>query len=448
MADANYTVAIEIATSCLVGMVGKKNDDGTVSILATEKEDAGGCIRRGNVYNVEETGMLMKRLVKKLQNRIIDKLPGFRIEKVYVGVGGQSLHSVEHFEMKTLSIDTVVSGHDLRALDGQCHAYRPELEDVLGITAPSYYVDNKPVEQPEGLPAKRIEAHYKLIVGRPSIRNAVISCVKPAGVQLAGIFVSPLSLAEATLGLEDRKNGCVLIGFDTGVTSVAVYKNGVLAHLSVVPLGGQLLVGDLMKSLQLKEEQNAEWLKNRFGLSLAGVRKDVPDSQEKIEIEDKTVTPKRLNAIIEGRVKEIVENVYERMRTTGDVASLGAGIILAGNASDLKNLPELLRQRFNLDVRYATISKERVERTEIKAGDRDYMTAISLLIQGKGDCLTYEAPPAPVPVEAVKPVEKPRGGKERGKGKKPVDGDTGKGGLRSLFDSIRDKGVADLFKED
>jgi cell division protein FtsA len=449
MAHANYIVVIDIETSRFIGMVGEKGEDGKVSVLAVEEENASGCIRRGNIFHKEETSRQIKRLVEKLRNRISSELPDYRIQQVYVGVGGQSLRSIERVEMKTLSLGATVSKKDLYVLDEQCRAYRPKEEeaDVVGIAPPVYYVDGRQVEQPEGLPATRIEARYGLIVGRRAIRMQVKDCVKEAGLQLAGVIISPLALAEATLGREEKERGCALIGFDIGVTSVAVYRQGAPVHLSVIPLGARLIIEDLMKTLDLKEH-GAEWLASYYGLSLAGREKSNGYPQGKISIDGQEVEPERLNTVIEGRVKEIVENVYERVRksTGDDIASLGAGIVLAGNASDLKELPELLRQRFKLEVTSAAIRQEWMDGNGNRDSNPKYMTAISLLIQGTENCLQYIEPPKPkqepVPEpEPVKPGPKtPSRGDQINGGSQPLERHRGRGKLGQFIDN--------LFKED
>ena len=43
MEAGKYIVAIELGTSKIVGIVGVKNEDGRLDILATEKEDSAGC---------------------------------------------------------------------------------------------------------------------------------------------------------------------------------------------------------------------------------------------------------------------------------------------------------------------------------------------------------------------------------------------------------------------
>ena len=70
MAYTDFIAAIDLGTSRIVGMVGKKNEYGVLSIIAYEVENSGNCIRRGCVYNVEETANKIKRLVRKLENKL------------------------------------------------------------------------------------------------------------------------------------------------------------------------------------------------------------------------------------------------------------------------------------------------------------------------------------------------------------------------------------------
>ncbi|MDR2921684.1 MAG: cell division protein FtsA [Tannerella sp.] len=395
MTHTDYIVAIDLGTSHLVGMVGQKNSSGTISILAWEVEDSASCIRRGCVYNVEETAQRIHRLVLKLQNKLSSKLPGFRIEKVYIGVGGQSLRSMDHSEVRTLSADEVVTEDDIHALDEQCQAYRPDMLDVLGISSPVYYLDDKYAQNPVGIPCKRIEARFKLMVGRPSIRKFIVSSLERAKISLAGIIVSPLSLADVVLSQNEKDLGCALINFGAGVTSVVVYKGGNLIHLSVIPFGGKLITKDLM-NLHLVEAE-AERLKITYGSALLDKNKEgmislgATDGAGMREIEQSEI-----NMIVEARAKEIVENVYARVEATNEIDSLGAGIILTGGASALKNLQELVEDRFKQSVRNSTIRKKWLENGDEMLGNPDYMTVISLLIKGTENCASYIVPKAVV----------------------------------------------------
>jgi cell division protein FtsA len=376
-------------------MVGQKSAGGTLTILAEEVEDSASCIQRGCVYNVQDTAYRIRSLIRKLQNQIDSN---YQIDKVYIGIGGQSLHSIEHIEVKTLNNNAMASEEDITALDVQCKAYRPENHDVLGISSPVYYVDGKMETNPVGVPCKRIEARYQLIVGQHSIRQNIVKCFeyvsKGTEIDLAGIIVSPLSLADAMLGKDDKDLGCALVDFGAGVTSVTVYKRNKLIYLSVIPLGGNLITKDLT-NLPIVES-DAERLKITYGSAIMQKDKEsavLLEGKEKIGIRE-------INTVVEARSKEIVENVYAQVKLSKEIDSLGAGILLAGGASAMQNLQELIQERFKKDVRFSTIRREWMENEDDRMGNPLYMTAISLLIAGTENCIQY----IPPKITETKPV--------------------------------------------
>ena len=432
MTQSKYIVAIDLGTSHLIGMVGVKNEQGSLYIHADEIEDSASCIQRGCVFNVTDTAHRIHRLLLKLQNKLSSKLPDFQIDKVYIGVGGQSLHSVEHFEMRTINTNAVVTDEDIQKLDEQCKAYKPEMFDVLGISPPTYLVDGKTTDNPAGIPCKRIEAHYKLIVGQSSIRNYIANCFDLIkGIKLAGIIVSPLSLAETMLGRDEKELGCVMIDFGAGTTSVVVYKRNKLAHLCVIPLGGDLITKDLT-SLPFVES-DAERMKIKYGSAMMNKEKENPafDAKDGIGIRE-------FNTVVEARAQEIVENVCAQVKLS-KVDTLGAGVFLAGRASALNNLQELVQEKLRQEVRFSTIGKEWMQNEDERMGNPLYMTAISLLLKGTENCVYYVPPPAVVSVtDGEEPVKTEKEGKK--KWSKKDEGET-KGGnfFQKLFDSIVDQ---------
>ena len=59
---AEFIVAIELGSTKITGIAGRKNLDGSISVLSVVKEDASQCIRKGVVYNIDKT-------VQSLTNR-------------------------------------------------------------------------------------------------------------------------------------------------------------------------------------------------------------------------------------------------------------------------------------------------------------------------------------------------------------------------------------------
>ncbi|MDR0698768.1 MAG: cell division protein FtsA [Tannerella sp.] len=391
----DYIVAIDLGTSHITGIVGEKNVDGTFSVVSCEMVDSlSSCIHRGNIYNVENTAKQVGRLLKKLES----SLKGNYIDRVYVGVGGQSVRTVDHMEYIEIESGEVVSTGDIRMLEEKCGKYKPDLLDVLGVAPAIYYVDGRKEENPVGVPCNRLEARYKIVVGRKSIRRELTkSLSERCGKEIVGIIVSPLALADAMLSNEEKELGCALVDFGAGATSVTVYKNGDLLYSAVIPLGGNLITRDII-SLQLTEALS-EKLKKEYGCAI--LKKEDDGKMIKIDMEgdDREISVNDLNAIIEARAKEIVENVYARISEVIDVKSLGYGIVISGHASELKDLPELIQERFKIKVRHSAIRGGLVRGDDSMTGNPLYMTAVSIMLKGTEPCVSCPLAPSEPVVE-------------------------------------------------
>lgn len=409
MAYTDFIAAIDLGTSHLVGMVGTKNASGALSIIAYEVEDSGSCIRRGCVYNVKETANKIKRLVLKLEN----KLNGSKIGQVYVGIGGQSLRSIDHTVCKVLGVEGVVTEEIIDALYQECREYRPDMLAVFDVVSPSYFLDDKPESNPVGVPCSRIEARYKLIVGRPSMKlNIINSIAEQAKIEIAGILVSPLALGDVVLSDNEKDLGCALVGFGASVTTVTVYKGGKLVNLSIVPFGGNLITKDLT-NLRVVESE-AERLKITYGSAKAD-----RDNELTIQVSQadgmglREIKLGELNNVVESRMDEILENVYARLEATGLLNALSAGVVITGGGAALKNLPNVMSERLKMEVRYSSVRKGVIASGDlIMASNPEYAVAIGLIVKGTKNCALYIPPkpepkPEPIPEPAPKPEPTP-----------------------------------------
>jgi len=376
-------VAIDLGTSHITGIVGKKKADGGASIIAYETVETDNCIRRGIIYNIDKTTTQVGILLSKLEMH----LNGDYIDKVYVGIGGQSLRTIDHDEEMDFAEGAKVTEQDIADLDARCENFKPNLLDVLGIAPPVYSIDGRKDTKAEGVFCKHLVAHYKLVVGRAMIRNNIKRSIEAIPEKaLAGILVAPLALADAILTSKDKELGCALIDFGAGVTSVSIYKNSYLHHLCVIPLGGHLITRDLV-SLQLTEN-DAEYLKKEKGSAILHLEDENESIKVEMEETNREVKLSDLNAIIEGRAKEIVENIYARICEVIELRQLGAGIVLAGYAAELADLPELLKEKCGVKIRFSPIQKGLVDSSDEMLGNPLYMMAISLMLKGTESCVS------------------------------------------------------------
>jgi cell division protein FtsA len=371
----DFIVAIDLGTAHLTGVVGRRNANGSLHILSREAEDSSIGVRRGCIFNIEEAAAKVKSLVRRLeQHTQVGK-----IAKLYIGVGGQSVRSLNYTVAHDLGEEGEVTDGILDMLHEECHAFRPEGLEVLDIVSPSYLVDGKAVSNPVGIPCERVEAVFQLIVARPNVRKHILNSVADrAQLKLAGVTIAPLTLAEAVLTAHEKELGCALIGFGAGVTSVCVYKGGQLQSLCVIPLGAHLLTRDLT-TLNLIETE-AERVKLAYADALADRTDPITVTVSAADDNTTDLPLAEIHTVIEARTTEILENVFVQLEATGAVKTLGAGVVITGGGSGLRNLSELIRRRLGKEVRIATLRKGLLDEASEAYNTTENMTAISLLL--------------------------------------------------------------------
>ena len=128
----------------------------------------------------------------------------------------------------------------------------------------------------------------------------------------------------------------MLVDLGSETTTVAIYKDGVLVHLAVLPMGSRNITRDIT-SLNYLEER-AEELKIAFGNAVPGAEQH---SLRPADSTDMTA----VNNYISARASEILLNVAEQIKYAGLTPDkLPDGIILVGRGSRLAGLNTRLEQ--------------------------------------------------------------------------------------------------------
>ena len=128
MAAKDFIVAIELGSSKMTGIAGKKNLDGSISVLAVVKEDSSSFIRNGIVYNINQTVQCISNIVRKLSSSLKSE-----IARVYVGVGGQSIRSVKNVVVKELPGGAIVSQEMVNELMDKNRSMTYQDSEILDV---------------------------------------------------------------------------------------------------------------------------------------------------------------------------------------------------------------------------------------------------------------------------------------------------------------------------
>lgn len=373
MTQSGFIAVIDLGTSKIKGVVGRKNENGVISILASNTIDSGNSIRRGMIYNIEQAGANVQKLIMTLENSL-DR----RIGKVYVSLSGQSLHTLEFSEMLPIS-SGMVTEDEINRLRKSAEKFQPELKRNYSIADVEYYIDDKPEPNPVGVTGSEIEAGFKLIVGRPNLLvNIEKSITAKTNIEIADYIVGPLASAAITLSDEEKELGCAFLDFGAGTTTLSVYKGGILRRMVVIPFGGKNLTKDI--SALNFTENDAEQLKIKFGKAFEGPGGPMLLSPFSAKPD---VDLTELNKVIGMRLDEITANIKEQIVLSGYEGQLGAGLIITGGGSQLKNLDLYLTQKLKMPVRKASAKKTLVNNSPDLMNDPAYTQVLGMLLFGR-----------------------------------------------------------------
>ncbi|MBP3354038.1 MAG: cell division protein FtsA [Bacteroidales bacterium] len=441
----NLMVAIDLGSSNIVGMAGVREGN-KIKIVAIDKEPSEGAVRRGCVINIEESASKVKKLITKLENKL-----STHISNVFVGIGGQSVRTIKNNVSRHLPDGTKISSLLLEELQKEGRNIPIASTEIIDVLPNEIFINDNVVKNPEGVEAKKIQIDMQLAVARQTLTKNIVTIFDKLKLNIEGFILSSKADAEAVLKMEDKESGCVLVNFGGGTTEVSIYHQGFLRQLTTIPLGGKNITQDIM-SLGLVSDE-AERFKISLGSALLSTGEQLKgytlDAQGKGPIK-----PKDLNRITVARIEEIVANVVNQIKESGYKSELKGGIIITGEASQLKDLPELLRKEAGMEVRCGTMSDKIIAEQDLNIQLTTYSQTIGMLLIANESLASptkeankegwwpwKKAKKEEKKKEEVKPVEAPKPKPEKVKKEQPQEKREG------LFDTIQ-KQVIKYMTED
>ena len=233
MEKENIAVGLDIGTTKIVAMIGKKNEYGKLEILGVGKSKSLG-VARGVVNNITQTIQSIQQAVLEAENK-----SGYKIKSVVVGIAGQHIRSIQHSDyIIRKSSEEVIDDNDIQLLIEQVNklAMLPG-EEIIHVLPQEYKIDGQSdIKEPIGMYGGRLESSFHVVVGQASSIRNVARCIQSSDIELSGLTLEPLASANAVLSQEEKEAGVALIdiggGTDIVPTLTITYKLYATFHCS------------------------------------------------------------------------------------------------------------------------------------------------------------------------------------------------------------------------
>ncbi|WP_192348091.1 cell division protein FtsA [Algoriphagus sp. Y33] len=380
MENKELIVGLDIGTTKICVIVGRKNEYGKLEVLGMGKAVSDG-VDRGVVTNIDKTVHAIEKAVEEAS-----EMANVDIADVIVGIAGQHIQSkIQSGSIMRQPTDDEITIEDVRRLSSEMeNILIPPGNTIIHVMPQDYTVDYEGgIKDPVGMSGTRLEADFHIITAQTTAINNINRCVRRAELLSKQLILEPLASSLSVLSDDEKEAGVCLIDIGGGTTDIAIFYENIIRHTAVIPLGGNIITKDIKEGCMVMQNQ-AELLKTKFGkaiteeanpneiVSIPGLRNRAP----------KEISIRNLASIIQARMEEIIEIVQNEIMQSGHYKKLAGGIVLTGGGSQLQFISQLFEYMTGLDTRIGYPNEHLGKSVIEEVKSPMYATSVGLVLAG------------------------------------------------------------------
>jgi len=350
MSQKNKAIfSLDIGSTNIRAAAAHINNENEVQILGVVTGKSSG-IRRGSVIDMEDVAKSISATVLKLENSV-----DASVRDVILGIGGTEIKLQKSKGVVAIGrANGTVENDDVnRVLESARNASMPINSEIVHSIAKNYKLDDQDaIRNPLGLKGIRLEADVMMVEDSSTHIGNLTKAVNLAGLNVDEMIVNPVAASSVVLDKGQKELGVVIVDIGGATTSIAVYEEGDLSHVSVLPIGAGHITNDIAIGLRTSIEV-AEKIKLEYGSAFPREinRKEMIELSEIDIKEEGTVYRYHVAEIIEARLGEIFELVQTELEKVGKAGLLPAGAVLVGGGAELPGIVSFAKDILGLPVK-------------------------------------------------------------------------------------------------
>lgn len=340
---------LDIGTTSTKVAVGRVDKEGNLDIIGIGTAPSHGVIK-GSVANIDKASEAIQNAIKEAEIS-----SGISIKIIRLGISDQYISSEIHKGSITRqALDSEITIEDVKRLQSDMHrTVVPPGNEIVHVYPQTYTVDYKNnVKDPVGMSGVKLEGVFRIMTASSASLRSAQKCLSKIGLHADSITISPLATSLVVLSREEKDAGVCLVDLGGGTVDIAIFHENILRHISVLPLGSDLITSDIKEAFGIMYNQ-AELLKTKFGCSIA----DHTSNNDLIEISGirnrsaKSIPVKTLATVIEARTTEIITFIHNQILASKLQDKLSAGIVLVGGGAELASIADLFEIVTGIETR-------------------------------------------------------------------------------------------------
>lgn len=343
---SRYAVGIDIGTTtvrCVVGHIDTTTGTPTVVGVGIAKNSG---MRKGVVANLNGPAQAIDDALGEAE-----RMSGYQVNEAAISINGSHILSTKADGMIAVGgLDHEITREDLFRIEEVATLGKiPANREILEVVPHSYRLDGQDnIKNPMGMTGTRLEISANVVSALTPHVDNLTKAAEKAKVAASSITPSIIASAKAVLNESQIENGVAVIDIGGTTTSLAVFEDGDLQYLSVLPVGGVNITNDLAIGLKTDPEI-AELVKLQHGSATS--QSGAGNISVKHDKDTYEFDLSEVDEIIEARLEEIFEMVNKELKKIGRAGKLPSGVVLVGGGAQLKNITTFTKSALGLAAR-------------------------------------------------------------------------------------------------
>ena len=330
--DNRFVTGLDVGTENVRAVIASVDKEGKVAIVGVSEGKSAG-MRKGVPANLAGPAGAIDKMLGDAE-----RMGGYDVRSAYVSINGSTVISTHTEGMIAVgTVEHEINGEDLDRVEDVAVSGRiPANRDVLGVIPLEYALDGQGgIKDPIGMSGARLELRANVISAlTPNCEN-LKKTTAAADVQALQLVPSVVAAARAVLTDRQKENGVAVIDLGAATTSVAVYEEGDLQYVGVIPVGSNNITNDLAIVLAIDPEL-AEEIKTRFITGNFDAEKSLAIKVGKHG--ERTFDRKEVEEVVKARLEEIFAEVRKKLKSAHYDQRLPEGIILTGGGAKMRDI--------------------------------------------------------------------------------------------------------------
>lgn len=339
-----FVTGLDVGTENVRAVVASVAGDGKITVIGYNEGKSAG-MRKGVPANLAGPAGAIDKMLGE-----VERMSGREVRSAYVSINGSQLLSTKTEGMIAVgTVEHEISDDDLMRVEDVAVTGRiPANRDVLDVVPLEYALDGqRGIKDPIGMSGARLEMRACVVSAlTPNCEN-LKKTTASADVVAERLVPSAVAAAKAVLTERQKENGVAVIDMGASTTSVAVYEEGDLQFVGVVPAGSNNITNDLAIVLAIDPDM-AEEIKQRF---ITGDFKAEKSAVIKVGKDEKTFDRKEVEEVVKARLDEIFGEIRKKLKAAKYDQRLPEGIVLTGGGAKMRDIEVFAKEALEAAVK-------------------------------------------------------------------------------------------------